>query len=158
MTANQRALLERYIQSGKLMQVSSLAADGSPALCHVWYSYTFHPDRLFFISRKDRVHSTNIRNDPRVAGGIVAIPLTGLGQTVRGVTFKGLASQLGPDSKAEIGGFVERWPNANSAISVERQVAGETMSRLYQISITEWLLFDEENFPSAPRRLVAVGE
>jgi hypothetical protein len=140
------------------MQVSSLAPDGSPALCHVWYSYKFHPDRLFFISRKDRVHSTNIRNDPRVAGGIVAIPLTELGQTVRGVTFKGLASQLGQESKTEVEDFLERWPKATTAITFDRLVAGETMTRLYQILVTEWLLFDEQNFPSAPRRLVPVGQ
>jgi len=155
---NQRMLLEQYVQEGKLMQVSTICSDGSPALCHVWYAHSFKPDRLYFISRKDRVHSTNIRNTPEVAGGIIAIPLIGLGQVVRGVTFRGRASQLGTEARDELECLIKRWPNASDAITYERLVNGDTLTRLYEISVTEWLLFDEEHFPKSPRRPIPVGE
>jgi hypothetical protein len=76
---NERALLEHYVQAGKLMQLASLNSDGSPAVCNVWYDAHFAPDVLRFISRYNRQRSQNIRIDGRVAGSIIAIPLEGLG-------------------------------------------------------------------------------
>ncbi len=133
------------------MQVASVSGTGDPAMCHVWYHARFGPDRLYFISRRDREHSVNIRNDERVAGGIVAIPLTGLGQTVRGVTFKGRARELGADASAELQSFLERWPQARSAITLERVAGDDTHSRLYEIRVSQWVLFDEETYPESPR-------
>src|SRR6266699_5956398 len=109
-----RSVLEEYDASGKLMQVATLSENGKPAVCHVLYHCGFRPDRLFFISRRDRDHSANIRRDERVAGGIVAIPLSGLGQIVRGVTFKGQARELNADASAELEGFLGRWPGART--------------------------------------------
>ena len=137
------------------MQLSSIYKDGSPSLCHVWYSCSFAPDRLYFISRKDRDHSANIRRDPRVAGGIVSIPLSGLGQTVQGVTFKGRASQLADDSRDALAHFIDRWPDAAKIITVDRIAQGLTSSRLFEVSVEEWVLFDEANFPESPRRTVS---
>jgi len=151
---DQRTLLERYVASGKLMQLSSIMPDGSPAMCHVWYSHSFDPDRLYFISRKDRVHSANIRRDPRVAGGIIAITLTGLGQPVRGVAFSGTATQCADEARVPLERFTERWPHARSTITPERLAKGETVSRIYEIHVAEWVLFDEVSFPDAPRRVI----
>lgn len=158
MMAGPRDILEEYVQAGKLMQLATLTADGSPALCHVWYACCFRPDRLCFISRPDRMHSVNICNDGRVAGGIVHISLAGLGQVVRGVTFKGLAVELSATPGDALTRFVQRWPQASKAITLDRPGAGLPASRLYEVRVTEWILFDEENFPNAPRQIVsAVG-
>lgn len=146
-----RQTLEEYVTSGKLMQVATISEASYPALCHVWYLSRFRPDRLYFISRQDREHSANIRKSHFVAGGIVAIPLSGLGQTVRGVTFKGQACELGADASTELEQFVERWPSARSIISTERIASNDTPSRLYEIRVDEWVLFDEETFPDSPR-------
>lgn len=147
-----RQILEDYVNNGKLMQVSSISETGSPCLCHVWYRARFSPDRLYFMSRRDRVHSVNIRRDSRVAGGMVTIPLTGLGQTVRGVTFQGLAQELDAGAHDELEQFLARWPHARDAISTERIAADDTPSRLYEIRVDEWVLFDEEAFTGSPRR------
>src|SRR5690349_550170 len=115
--ADERDLLEAYVLAGKLMQVASLETDGSPRVCNVWYDPHFAPDLLRFISRHDRLHSANIRRDGRVAGGVIAITLEGLGQVARGVTFQGLARELpttGVDGKAR--DFIRRWPRAEGAI------------------------------------------
>ncbi len=158
MTRTERELLENYVASGKLMQLATLTGQGSPVLCHVWYRASFAPDRLYFISRKDRAHSVNIRRTAAVAGGIVAIDLEGLGQRVRGVTFEGKARELptvGIDT--EIASFVQRWPNAASALDVHQLANDQTSTRMYEVSVESWILFDEENFPDDPRRNIAAA-
>jgi len=154
--ATSRNVLEDYVLDGQLMQVATLsAAEAGPGLCSVWYDPHFGPDLVRFISRHDRQHSHAIRADPRVAGAIVAIPLTGLGQVARGVTFTGQARELpvrGVDE--QISEFCRRWPNAQPAIDPHKLAAGETASRLYEIRVTEWVLFDEENFPQQPRQVI----
>lgn len=147
-----RDILEEYVRSGKLMQVATISGTGQPAVCHVWYHVQFRPDRLYFISRREREHSANIMQDRRVAGGIVTIPLTALGQTVRGVTFKGRARELAAGAALELEQFLNRWPHAREAISVESVETNRTPSRLYEIQVSEWVLFDEKMFPSEPRR------
>lgn len=152
---NERALLEQYVQVGKLMQLASVSSDGAPTVCNVWYDVHFSPDVLRFISRYDRQHSQNIRVDSRVAGGIIATPLEELGQTVRGVTFTGSARELptcGIDG--EIAAFVARWPRAEGSLHPGKLAAGEIATRLYEVTIGEWVLFDEENFPEQPRQVI----
>jgi hypothetical protein len=126
------------------MQVATLAPDGSPAVCQVWYHAEFSPDRLLFISRPDRDHSGNIRDRAAVAGAICAIPLEGFGQQVRGVTFKGDAADAGPAAgHADFSGYACRWPGAHG-----------TGSSLYVIRVREWVLFDEVSFPGDPRKVL----
>ena len=152
---NERALLEHYVQAGKLMQLASLNSDGSPAVCNVWYDAHFAPDVLRFISRYNRQRSQNIRIDGRVAGSIIAVPLEGLGQTVRGATFTGVARELptcGIDR--EVAAFVARWPRAEAALHPEKLAHGEIPTRLYEVTVAEWVLFDEANFPEQPRRII----
>jgi hypothetical protein len=149
-----RKTLEDYVSGGKLMQVCSVSETGHPALCHVWYRAQFRPDRLYFISRRDRAHSINVRHDERVAGGIVTIPLTGLGQKVTGVTFKGRAEELGVNAHDHLEEFLARWPHARNIITTDLVARDDTPSRLYEICVDEWVLFDEERFPDSPRRSV----
>ncbi|MGH3831834.1 MAG: pyridoxamine 5'-phosphate oxidase family protein [Pseudonocardiaceae bacterium] len=152
---NERALLEQYVRAGKLMQLASLNSDGSPVVCNVWYDAHFTPDVLRFISRHSRQHSQNIRRDVRVAGGIIAVSLEGLGQAVRGVTFTGVARELptcGTDR--EVAAFVARWPRAEAALRPEKLAHDETANRLYEVTVAGWVLFDEANFPEQPRRVV----
>ncbi|MGW5384106.1 pyridoxamine 5'-phosphate oxidase family protein [Nocardia sp. NPDC003963] len=148
---NERGLLEEYVAGGKLMQLSTVYADGTPRVCNVWYLAAFGPDRLWFLSRQDREHSQNIRRNPAIAGAIVDIPLYELGQTARGVSFSGRAVELpgeGIEERAQA--FGVRWPNAAPTLDAMPEGA----SRLYEISVTEWVLFDEENYRGDPRRVI----
>jgi hypothetical protein len=151
----ERQLVEEYVRGGKLMQVATLDQSGSPEVCNVWYDPHFSPDLLRFISRHDRHHSRNLRSRADVGGSIVAIELEGLGQLARAVTFRGRAREL-PTSgvDAEAMAFLERWPAAHGAIDPGRLARGETASRLYEIQVLEWQLFDEVNYPDQPRRTV----
>lgn len=149
---NERELLEEYVRGGKLMQLATVAGDGTPTVCSVWYAAEFRPDTLNFLSRSDRVHSRNIAVNSAVAGAIVDIPLEELGQVVRGVSFTGRATQLPATGiEAEIAAFTGRWPNASETL----RALPEGRSRLFRISVSQWLLFDEENYPGDPRRTIA---
>ena len=148
-----RDLLERNVTTGKVMQLSTIGPDGAPVVCNLWYASAFAPDRLLFISRHTREHSVNIRADGRVAGAILAIEIDELGQAVQGVTFNGRARELPvTDIDAQIEAYLSRWPKASGALDRERLARGEAHHRVYEIAVTDWVLFDEANFASDPRR------
>lgn len=153
--ADARKLLVDYAASGKVLQLATVAGDGAPVVCNLWYASAFDPDRLWFISRPAREHCANLRAEPRVAGAVLAIDLDELGQDVAGVSFTGLARELpttGIDD--QIGAYVRRWPRAARAIDPARLAAGETHHRVYEIEVTGWVLFDEVHFADQPRRVV----
>lgn len=152
----ERELLEEYLISGRLMQVATISDSGEPAVCNVWYCVRFRPDTLYFVSRRDREHSKNVRQDGRIAGSVVAISLEGLGQKVRGVTFKGQAAEIEaePSAWGKIDSFLARWPQARSLIKPDPDDYEASPARLYEILVSEWVLFDEVNYPADPRRVI----
>ncbi|WP_280271562.1 pyridoxamine 5'-phosphate oxidase family protein [Nocardia wallacei] len=148
----ERELLEEYIADGGLMQLSTVRPDGTPVVCTVWYVATFYPDRLRFISRTDRVHSHNIRRNPAVAGAVLADPPAELGLPGWDVSFTGRAVELpGTGIDAEKREFAARWPRATGVLEAMPDCA----SRMYEIAVERWVLFDEENFRESPRREIA---
>jgi Pyridoxamine 5'-phosphate oxidase len=153
MGLTERDLLISEVQAGRLMQVATLDPSGQPLLCHVWYAATFAPDRLLFISRATREHSTHIRTDARTAGAIVAEVPAALGATVRGVTFTGTATELPPVGiDIQIATFLHRWPQAEGHLTTQALQEATPPGRLYEIAVTTWVLFDEEHYPDQPRR------
>lgn len=154
-TDDARKILEKYVTACNVLQMATISETGSPAVCNLWYSAHFKPDKLYFNSRNTREHSINIRRNPQVAGGIVSIPLsTRLGQAVRGVTFKGTARELGADAVHELEEFYKRWPDSRRMISIQQiaqneitHAQNETSHRLYEITVDEWVMFDETIFP-----------
>jgi uncharacterized protein YhbP (UPF0306 family) len=153
-----RALLLGEVQAGKAMQLATLGPDGAPVVCNLWFAFSFEPDRLFFISRPNRAHCENLRRDPRVAGAVLAIQLEDPGSTAaRGVQFAGTAVELpttGIDEQIAI--YAGRWPATANAIEPGRLERGEAHHRVYQIDVTEWVLYDEANFGKDPRQPVPV--
>ena len=153
MDPTERDHLIDEVHAGRLMQLATLDAEGQPQMCHVWYAATFSPDRLLFISRATREHSRNLRTDARVAGAIIADVPTGLGETVRGVSFTGTATEVPPhDLDERVATFLDRWPQASAHINAAALRDGTSPSRLYQITVTGWILFDEQHYPDQPRR------
>lgn len=147
-----REILEAGITAATLMQVATLDRAGCPVMCHVWFRAGFRPDRLHFISRPDRNHSINIRNDSRVAAGIALAVPSGLGEPVRGVTLTGHAHQVPEELfRPAADDFVARWPDAAGALRPATADPLSAPSQIYQIDVTDWVLFDEVNFPGQPR-------
>ncbi len=153
-----RALLLSEVRAGKALQLATLGADGAPAVCNLWFASSFEPDRLFFISRPARAHCENLRRDPRVAGAVLAIQLDDPGSTAaRGVQFAGRAVELpttGIDEQIAV--YAGRWPATANAIDPGRLERGEAHHRVYQIDVTDWVLYDEANFGKDPRQPVQV--
>jgi uncharacterized protein YhbP (UPF0306 family) len=148
----ERELLEDYVRRGRLTQLATVGADGAPVVCSVWYVPEFRPDRLYFVSRTDRAHSVNIRRTPAVGGAILEDPPAEMGGVGRGVQFTGHAVELpGTGVDGLIGTFVARWPNAARVLGAMPGGA----SRLYEIAVTNWVLYDEANFRGNPRREIA---
>lgn len=154
MGSAERQLLEEYLTSGKLMQVATISEAGAPAVCNVWYNVRFRPDCMCFVSRRDREHSENIRRNGNVAGSVVALSFSGLGDKVRGVTFKGQAEEITGGGREEIAAFLVRWPKSKTALGADEKDYPVSPSRLYLIRVREWVLFDEVNFPDQPRRRI----
>jgi uncharacterized protein YhbP (UPF0306 family) len=151
-----RDLLEEYVATGKVLQLATLGPGGAPVVCNLWYAYRFRPDSLWFISRPAREHCANIRRDPRVAGAVLAIELDNPGQPVRGVSFTGSAVQLpttGIDQ--QIAAYAGRWPSTSRAIDAHRLASGEAHHLVYEITVEEWVLYDEHNFREQPRQPIA---
>lgn len=153
--ADLRELLTGYVRTGKVMQLSTLDADGAPYVNNLWFASAFEPDRLWFISRPARLHCDNIRERARVAGAILAVDVVDPSVAVRGVTFTGTATEL-PTSgiDAQLAAYAGRWPVTAQAVDPERMAAGRSHHRLYEIQVAGWVLYDEVNFRADPRQPV----
>jgi hypothetical protein len=151
-----RALLLDEVRAGKALQLATLGPDGAPVVCNLWFASSFEPDRLFFISRPSRAHCANLRRDSRVAGAVLAIQLDDPGSTAaRGVQFTGRAVELPTTGIGEqIAVYAGRWPATANAIDPVRMERGEAHHRVYQIEVTDWVLYDEANFGKDPRQSV----
>ncbi|WP_216894751.1 pyridoxamine 5'-phosphate oxidase family protein [Nocardia alni] len=149
---DERELLEQYVLAAKLTQLSTVCPDGTPTVCTVWYVPAFRPDRLRFVSRTDRLHSENILRNPAVAGAIIDNPPDEMGLTARAVSFTGRAKVLpGNGIDGQVREFIARWPAAARGLNAMPDGA----SRMYEISVAQWVLYDEENFRTSPRREIA---
>lgn len=142
-------LLKEYVDNARVMQLATVS-DNGPWVCHVWYAVDWSKDRLLFTSRTIRTHSAHIALNDRVAGGILDMQLSALGQPVQGVTFTGSArivSLLELASSLHL--FCKRWPAADLAHAAI--ASGATNSRLYEVLVDKWVLHDEVNLRSDPR-------
>ncbi|WP_147457015.1 pyridoxamine 5'-phosphate oxidase family protein [Micromonospora pisi] len=163
-----RELLEEYVRAGRLMQLASVRADGSPMVGNLWYDPCFDPDLLRFVARHDHWrggdghqvggHGAQGPGGGRVGGSIIAVPPDVRAGTVRGVTFTGTVRAV-PQAAvpAAARAFLERWPGAEVAIDPDRLARHETPSRLYEVAVTEWVLFDERRFPNESQHVRAAA-
>lgn len=155
MSSSERDILEEYVREGKIMQVATVNSAGEPALCHVWFQAAFMPDVLHFLSGTHRDHSHNIAATGTVAGGIIHHAPEQLGEKGRGVAFRGHAREVPVDDLAgPLDEYLARWPQASKNISVDQIVADTTHTRLYEITVAEWTLYDEVNFPDNAKRVI----
>lgn len=131
-----------------MMQLATVA-NGQPWCCTVYF-VTDDDYNLYWASLPTRRHSQEVKNHPQVA---VAIPVKFIkGETVAGIQIEGTAEELTPSP--EIRAITERYAAKfnRDAAWVEDCVSGQTAHRLYKLTPTSYVLFDESNFPDNPRR------
>ena len=145
-------LIREYLATGQLMQVAS-SREAQPWQAHVWYAFSPDLKRLVFTSNKSRRHSADVRDNPMVSCAIVAIPLEGLGQKVRGLVLEGSASEAaGDDLDICYELYASKWPNVRSMFSAQDIHQDATPMRMYDVRPTRFVLFDEEHYASSPRQ------
>jgi uncharacterized protein YhbP (UPF0306 family) len=147
-------LLHEYVSVGKLMQVATQDFDNKPWLVHVWYAANPRLE-LIFASNVARRYCDYIKTSPAVAGGIIATNLEGLGHKVRGVTFTGNARECaGRELEEAYETYATRWQNTQYLFPLAGIQSGESPVRMYKITATQFILFDEVNYPAQPKRVI----
>lgn len=145
-----RKLVVEYLREAKLMQVAT-AKDNKPWAATVWY---VHDDKLnlYFISRKSRRHSLEIKETPNVAGAITVPHTIGSGEKVRGLQFEGVAEECsGKDLEKARELYLAKYKTAEK-IPLENLRDPNFIATYYTIRPTMFVLFDEINFPDEPRQ------
>jgi uncharacterized protein YhbP (UPF0306 family) len=151
-TPTEVSLLREYVNSGSIMQIATTSKSGEPWMAHCWFAADDDLN-LIFMSRQSRKHSRHIIENDRVSGGILAIPLEGLGQTVRGVTLSGTCEMVRESGITRAyEAYRSRWPQIEQMATAEKLIESGAENRLWRISPSTFVLFDELHFPDDPRR------
>lgn len=146
------ARIDAYLAEGRVLHLATVS-NGIPWMCHVWYAIGPHKNSVVFTSNTARRHSNEIRACPNVAGGVVAIPLDGLGQRVQGLSFEGQALETTGDGiLAAYEAYALRWPRIRDMFSAREIESGASAMRIYVIRMSRIVLFDEVNYPAQPRQ------
>ncbi len=146
---NPTDVIKSYLKEQHMMQLATVS-DGQPWCCTVYF-VTDENYNLYWASVPSRRHSKEVNNHQQVA---VAIPVKFVkGQPVAGLQIEGSAKELAPSP--EIRAVAKSYATKfnRDATWVEDIVAGKTEHRLYKLTPTSYVLFDESNFRENPRQV-----
>ena len=150
MTADLKGMMRDYLKEAKLMQIAT-AKENKPWIATVWY---VHDDEfnLYFISKRKRRHSLEIKANQNVAGAIVKPHFKGNGEKVRGLQFEGLAEEAkGAELEKARKSYLEKYELAEK-IPIEKLQDPDFIATFYVIRPDRIVLFDEVNFPEKPQQ------
>lgn len=145
-----RKLIEDYLKEAMLMQIATVK-NKKPWVASVWYAHD-EDWNLYFISRKSRRHSQEIKKNPNIAGAIVIPHTKGSGEKVRGLQFEGTVRiTKGREVKKAVDLYLAKYPLAEK-ISLEELQNPNCPYPFYIVKPSMFVLFDEINFPNNPRQ------
>ena len=150
MAADIRRLIVEYLTEAKLMQIATVKGN-KPWVATVWY---VHDEglNLYFISKRARRHSLEIKENPNVAGAIVKPHTIGSGEKVRGLQFEGTAEEAkGAILRNARELYIAKFPTAEK-IPIEQLEDPTFKATCYVVKPRLIVLFDEINFPDNPRQ------
>lgn len=145
-----RGMILDYLREAKLMQVAT-SKDNKPWVATVWYA-SDEDLNIYFISRKARRHSLEIKENPAVAGAIVKPHLGGSGEKIAGLQLEGEAELCFGEAlmkSREL--YFAKYPAAEH-IPLETLEDPNFTAAFYVIRPKAFILFDEVNFPDNPRQ------
>ena len=149
---NLNKLINEYLNEAKLMQVATTKGN-KPWVSSVWYVHD-EDWNLYFISRRNRRHSFELKGNPNVAGTITVPHTKGSGEKVRGLQFEGTAHDL-TDEPEELEKtnklYLAKYPMAED-IPLEKLNDQKWAATFYVIHPSSFVLFDEVNFPDDSRQ------
>ena len=142
-----RNLIEEYLKEANMLQVVT-AKDNQPWAATVYFAFDKNLN-LYWISKPDRRHSVEIRENPKVAGVVVLAHTHG--DKVRGLQLEGVAEEMSAEGIDEgLKVYSERfWLPEERIKAILADTDGH---RVYIIRPTLFVLFDEKNFPDNPRQ------
>jgi uncharacterized protein YhbP (UPF0306 family) len=147
-----RDRIVEYLTTARLMQVATSRAD-QPWACSVYFAFDADLN-LYWISKDDRQHSKEIHDNARIAGTIV-LPHTP-GDKVRGIQFRGTAKKLEGGEAAEGMAYYAKQFGMKKE-RVDAILSGTDGHSCYRVTPSLYVLFDELNYPDAPRQEYAVS-
>ena len=150
MAADIRRLIVEYLTEAKLMQIATVKAN-KPWVATVWYVHD-EDLNLYFISKRARRHSLEIKENLNVAGAIVKPHTVGSGEKVRGLQFEGTAEEArGAILRKAWGLYLAKYPSAEK-VPIEHLEDPTLKATYYVVKPKLIVLFDEINFPDSPRQ------
>lgn len=145
-----RELVISYLREAKLMTLATVR-NNKPWVASAWYVHDENLN-LYFISRKNRRHSLELKENPNVAGTITIPHTKGSGEKVRGLQYEGIVKETnGKILKKAREIYFRKYPNAEK-IPLSRFFIPTFIATFYIISPSVIVLFDEINFPKNPRQ------
>ena len=149
---NLKRIIVDYLKEAKLMQIATSEND-KPWIATVWY---VHDEKLnfYFISRRSRRHSLELKKNPNVAGTIVKPHTKGSGEKVVGLQFEGTSHDL-TDEPNEIKKadrlYHEKYSLAEH-IPLKQLTDPKWIATYYVVHPKVFVLWDEINFQDNPRQ------
>ena len=144
-----RAIIQDFLVKGQMMNLGT-SHWTKPWVTPVYYASDMNMN-LYWLSRKSRRHSEEIRRNSRVAGSIV-IPVK-YGDKVRGLQFEGEAHELSKED-AEAGRNIYKskyWIVEDRTMTA---IEGKDEQACYQLRPTKFLLYDEVCYPDNPAQIL----
>ncbi len=145
-----KKMIMDYLDECKLMTIATVNGN-KPWAATVWYVHG-KDFSLYFLSRRGRRHSLELKNNPNAAGTITKPHMKGSGEKVRGLQFEGIAKEAsGKTLRRAQKLYLAKCPKAQK-IPVERLEDPKFIATFYVVRPRIFVLFDEVNFPDDPRQ------
>jgi len=150
---NLKELITNYLEKQYMMQLATVD-NSQPWICTVYYVVDDNLN-FYWLSIPTRRHSKELNHHDKVAA---AIPVNFVkGEKVIGLQTEGIAEELPSNESArEIAikyadkfSRTEKWVNDFCS--------NNTDHKLYKLSPSLFVLFDEENFPDQPRQEIKIN-
>jgi uncharacterized protein YhbP (UPF0306 family) len=143
-----QAVIKRYLEQQHMMQLATLGGS-NPWICSVYYVID-EDYNLYWASLPSRRHSLEIAGQANVAA---AVPVAFTkGQPVAGLQIEGSAEMV--EDPMAIKPIAERYAAKFGRDDewIRNFTARKTEHRLYKLTPTSYVLFDEINFPKTARQ------
>lgn len=144
-----KALITKHLPSQHMMQLATFSGK-QPWCCSVYF-ITDELLNFYWASLPTRRHSLEIEKNNKVA---VAIAINyAIGEKVIGIQVEGSAKVLTKQSeiKSVATAYAKRFNRTDSWIS--DMTNNKTSHKLYKLTPSQFVVFDELNFPDDPRRV-----
>lgn len=149
MITNLEQAIREYLPNVIHMSLAT-ARDNKPWVCEVHYAYDTELN-LYFRSKVNTRHSSDVRDNPHVSGNIVEQHQQG--DKPRGIYFEGMCTELNEvnETSPAFASYAERFDFDKSDLEDQTAPDGH---RFYKITVSKFYIFDaRESQPSSKYEL-----